>query len=245
MLSKEKNGVWLRLLLSALGVGTLLLLLYLILRALGWIDLDREELQQMIASAGAVAPLFYIGISFLQVTFVPIPGAVTILAGNYLFGAGAAFLYSYIGMLAGAMLAFFLGKWLGKPFVNWIAGGKEKTEGWLKKLKGREKVLLFFMFLFPFFPDDLLCAVAGILPVSTGGFLLMQLLTRATSIGATLLFMSGEVIPFHGWGLWVLGLVALLGVAAFFICWRYAERIDQLLAQLSDRILRKNKKDGS
>ncbi|MBQ8416531.1 MAG: TVP38/TMEM64 family protein [Clostridia bacterium] len=228
-----------KLILSCLVIGALLGALYLVMYLLGWTDLSQEELQALITSQGAVAPLVFILISFLQVTFVPIPGAVTILAGNYVFGAGQSFLYSYIGMLLGAMFAFALGKWIGRPFVNWIAGGSDKVDEWLAKLKGRENVLLFFMFLLPFFPDDILCSVAGILPIGWIGFLIMQIITRLTSVGATLLLMSGEIIPWHGWGLVVLALIAVLAIAAFIISYRNAERINRFLERMSDKILSK------
>lgn len=228
-----------KLILSCLVIGALVGALYLVMYLLGWTDLTQEELQEFITAQGAVAPLVFILISFLQVTFVPIPGAVTILAGNYVFGAGQSFLYSYIGMLTGAMFAFALGKWIGRPFVNWIAGGSEKVDEWLTKLKGRENVLLFFMFFLPFFPDDILCSVAGILPIGWIGFFIMQVITRLTSVGATLLLMSGEVIPWHGWGLVVLALIAVLAIVAFIISYRNAERINKALERLSDQILSK------
>ena len=110
---------------------------------------------------------------------------------------------------------------------------------WLAKLKGRENVLLFFMFLLPFFPDDILCSVAGILPIGWIGFLIMQIITRLTSVGATLLLMSGEIIPWHGWGLVVLALIAVLAIAAFIISYRNAERINRFLERTSDKILSK------
>ena len=138
-----------------LSVGVILAVLgavYLVAYLLGWTKLTQEELQNKIASTGAVAPLVYIFVSFVQVTFIPIPAAVTIVAGSYLFGAWQAFLYSYIGMMLGSVLAFGLGRWIGKPFVNWVTGGKEKTDEWIAKLKGRENVLLFFMFFFLRFP---------------------------------------------------------------------------------------------
>ena len=242
MQKSDKRGVLLRLLLSALGIGVLMLAAFLLMRRLGWTELTREELQSFIASTGAVAPLIYMLVSLLQVTLIPLPGAVTILAGNYLFGALEAFLYSYIAMLVGSMAAYCLGRAIGRPFVNWIAGGKEQADEWLKRLRGREAVLLFFMFLFPFFPDDLLCAVAGMLPITVGVFLVMQLITRATSIGATLLFMSGEVIPFSGWGIPVLVVLGILGIAAFAFCWRHADRIHLWMTRLADMILGKKGK---
>jgi uncharacterized membrane protein YdjX (TVP38/TMEM64 family) len=128
--------------------------------------------------------------------------------------------------MVGSVVSFALGKLLGRPFVNWVTGGQEKTDEWLKKLKGREGVLLFYMFLFPFFPDDLLCAVAGILPITWRSFLAMQAVTRTTSIGCTVLFLSGEIIPFHGWGIAVLAGVAALGITAFLLSMKYAREIE-------------------
>ena len=98
-----------KLIVSGVGIAALVGVIYLVMYLLGWTDLTQEELQTFITEQGAVAPLIFILISFLQVTFIPIPGAVTILAGNYVFGTVAAFVYSYIGMLSGAMFAFALG----------------------------------------------------------------------------------------------------------------------------------------
>lgn len=241
-MTKNKKAI-VRLLCSAAVIALILLGAYFIFKACGITDLTKEQLQEYISSTGAVAPLVFIGVSFLQVTFVPIPGAVTILAGNYLFGAGLSFLYSYIGMMLGGLLAFYLGRLIGRPYINWVAGGKEQADGWIKRLKGRETVFLFFAFLLPLFPDDLLCSVAGILPISFMTFLIMQIITRATSIGGTLLFMSGEVIPYHGWGLWVLGVIVVLSIAAFIVSLKYADKLNAFFDNFINKIiLRKGKK---
>ncbi len=129
---------------------------YLILRLFGWDNLSKEEVQAFIEGTGIFAPLVFIIISFVQVTIIPIPGAITILAGNYLFGAVESFIYSYIGMMLGAMFAFLLGRVIGRRFVDFMTGGKEKTDELINKLQGRENVLLFFMFFLPLFPDDAL-----------------------------------------------------------------------------------------
>ena len=246
-MTKEQKKLIKKLIGSALVIAAIVGTGYLVLRLLGWTDFSREQLQTFVQQAGVVAPLVYILISFLQVTLVPIPAAITILAGNYVFGVWLAFIYSYIGTLLGGMFAFFLGRWIGKPFVNWLSGSQEETDKWLQKLKGKENVLLFFMFLFPFFPDDLLCSVAGILPISWLGFFLMLVVTRATSAGGTLLFMSGEIIPFHGWGLFVLGGVAVIGIVAFIVCFKHSKVINEwyegLLYKISNcKIFRRKKK---
>lgn len=240
-MSENKKSV-LKLIISALIIAALIGIVYLIFHLLGWTDLTEEQLQEYIASTGAIAPLVFIFVSFLQVTFVPIPGAVTIIAGKFLFGPWISFLYSYIGMLAGALFAFWLGRAIGRPYINWVAGSKEKADEWIKKLKGREKVFLFFAFLLPLFPDDLLCSVAGILPVTWLEFLIMQLITRFTSIGATLFFMSGEIIPYEGWGLVVLCILAILAITAFILSLKYADKLNALFDKLINKIVGITKK---
>ena len=236
-MKKETKQTVIRLLLSCLVIALIVGVLWLILYLFGWTDLSREELQAVIESAGVAAPLLYILISFLQVTFVPIPGTITILAGNFVFGAFRTFLLSYIGMMLGSLFAFALGRVLGRPVVDWIAGGHDKVDEWIGKLHGRETVLLFFMFFLPLFPDDILCSVAGILPLGWVGFVLMQIVTRATSVGCTLLFLSGEVIPFDEvWGIALLALVGIACVVAFLLSFRYAEKINITLERFSDRV---------
>lgn len=236
-MKKETKQMMKKLVLSCLVIALIVGILWFVLYLLGWTNMTQEELQEIIRSAGVAAPLIYILISFLQVTFVPIPGSITILAGNFVFGAVEAFILSYIGMLAGSLFAFALGRWLGRPFVDWIVGGHDKVEEWISRLHGRETVLLFFMFFLPLFPDDILCSVAGILPIGWVGFILMQLITRLTSVGATLLFLSGEIIPFDEvWGIALLACVGILCVLAFVFSFRHAERINAALEAVSDKI---------
>ena len=97
---------FLRIGFSCLFILTIIVIAYLFFSAYGITKLTRNQIQEYIESTGAIAPLVFIGISFLQVTFVPIPGVVTILAGNYLFGPYLSFLYSYIGMIIGGVVAF-------------------------------------------------------------------------------------------------------------------------------------------
>ncbi len=241
-MKNQTKSIIIKLFGSFFLVLIILVLAFLVFDALGVTKLKREQIQQFVASTGALAPIVFIGVSFVQVTLIPIPGMVTILAGNYLFGPILSFLYSYIGMLLGSAFAWWLGRLIGRPYVNWVAGGKEQADAWLKRLNGRETVFLFFAFLLPLFPDDLLCSVAGILPISFFAFMVMQVITRATSIGASLLFMSGEIIPFHGWGLWVIGASVVVSVIVLMVCLKYAEKLNSFFDKVIDRLQNKVKK---
>lgn len=228
-----------KLLISVLVIGVIVLAAYLLLRHFGITDLSAEKIQEWVSSVGVWGPIAFIVISFLQVTFVPIPGAVTIVAGYYCFGFWGSFLYSYIGMMLGAILAYLLGRVIGRPFVIWLAGGEEKVDLWLAKLKGRENLLLFFMFFLPLFPDDLLCSVAGMIPQKPLTFLIMQLVTRTTSIGATLI---STTIALQGWPfLLLVALGALLLIPIFIWCYKNIERVNDFFIGIGNKIFKRKK----
>lgn len=228
-----------RLIISGLLIGIAIVITFFVLKHFGITELSQDELQEAIASTGAIAPLAFIFASFLQVTIIPIPSAVTVLAGSYLFGAFTSFFYSFIGIIAGALFAYWLGRLIGRPYINWIAGSREEADHWLAKLNGRENVFLFFAFLFPLFPDDLLCSVAGMLPVKFHTFVIMQVVTRITGISATLIFMSGAVIPYEGWGLWVIGVLCILAITLFVISMKYAVELNALFDSLVKKVANK------
>ena len=239
MEKNERKNLIKKLIWSSIGLAIFLLLVYIVLKKLGLTQISQSEMQEAISSTGAIAPLIFILVTFLQVTFIPIPSTIPIIVGSYLFGPILAFIYSYIGLMVGSIVAFYLGKALGRPFINWLSGGKEETDKWMKKLHGKEKILLFFMFLFPVFPDDLLCSIAGILPINFPTFLIMQVLTRATTVGCTLLFMSGEVIPFNAWGISLIVLAVIFCFFAFIYCFRNADKINDYFSKMYNKVFKK------
>lgn len=236
------KSIIIKIIISLLIIGLIILGLYFLFKYLGWTNLTKEELQAKIASTGVFAPIVFIVASFLQVTFIPIPSSVTIIVGNYLFGFWLSFLYSYIGIILGSIFAFYLGRWLGRSFVNWVVGDSKAVDEYLIKMKNKENVILFFMFLLPLFPDDALCSLAGILPISFLTFLFMQLLTRATSILGTLFFMSGEIIRYDALGISIIVIVCILALVAFYLSYKYADKINEIFYNIMDKITFRKKK---
>lgn len=232
-MKKERKRTICRLVVLALIIGAFYGVCAWISNLFGLTEISRDELQSMIESTGVVGPLVYFVICALQVTFIPLPNAVTVLAGNYAFGTLPAFIYSYIGTFLGSMLSYGLGKWIGRRFAIWVAGSKERLKKWIKRLKGREFVVLSLMFFFPFFPDDVLCVVAGLFPsISWRGFTVLQLVTRATTTSATLLFMSGDVIPFDEiWGIVLISVAVVLCIVAVILCFKYINKINGFLCR--------------
>ncbi len=244
-LSKRTKFI-IKLVISCVVIIGIILGLYFLFKHFGILDITQEQLQEYIEGFGVWAPLIFILISFLQVTFVPIPSSISIIVGSFLFGFWPSFFYSFIGIFLGSILAFLLGKFIGRPFVNWVAGGKETVDKYLLKMKGKEKIVVFFMFLFPFFPDDLICAICGILPISWLFFIATQIITRTTSILGNLLFLSGEFIPYNEpWGIATIVILCVLGVAAFLICLKFSDQINALFDKFTSWLSSKFQKNKS
>ena len=240
---QNKKNLIIKLIVSALILALFLGLMYLIFYKLGITELTQEEIQSYLESKGALAPLLFILITFLQVTFIPIPSTITVLVGNYLFGFWASYLYSFIGMIVGSILAFYLGRWFGKKFIYWLVNDKEMVDSYLNKIKNKGNVLLFFMFIFPFFPDDLLCSIAGILPMSGFSFFLMQLFTRGVTILTTLFMLGGDIIPFSGWGIPFNICLCLIFAIIFYIAYKNAEKISDYINKIVEKLKKRKSKN--
>ncbi len=186
-----------------------------------------DALREYIGNAGSMAAFIYVLFCFLQVILLPVPGSIAVGVGVAMFGPLKCALFSLIGILLGSIAAFAIGRWIGYKAVCWIVG-KESIDKWLKKLKGRDYLILSLMFLLPLFPDDVLCFVAGLSSMTWGFFIVMITVTRVISIFSTA--YSFELIPFTTWWgilIWVT-LLALVVLAFWLVC-KYYERIDKFL----------------
>jgi uncharacterized membrane protein YdjX (TVP38/TMEM64 family) len=215
--------------------------LYFIAANNGWLDVFKsvEKLQEYISGFGIWAPLVFCAIQVLQVIISPIPGNITTLAGGLLFGFGSGFMYSYISIVLGSILAFALARAFGKPLVVRLVGEKI-THKYMDVLSSRQKVVLILMFLLPFFPDDALCLIAGLSGISWGFFIVIQLLARPAGILFSALVGSGAVsVPIWGWGI----IIALsLGIMALSV--KYSPQIDAFMKRhVTDRFRKNEQKD--
>lgn len=239
-----KKELFKKLVLSTVVLTVFLGLVYLVFYELGLTELSQDEIQSFLESKGALAPMLFILITFLQVTFIPIPSTITVLVGNYLFGFWTSYLYSFIGMMIGSVFAFYLGRWFGKKFIYWLVADKEMVDRYLFKIKNKGNVLLFFMFIFPFFPDDLLCSVAGVLPITGFSFTIMQIFTRGITILTTLFMLSGDVIPFSGWGIPFNISLCLIFAIIFYIAYKNSEVISERFGKIIDKIFKRKSKNN-
>ncbi len=195
-----------------------------------------DKIQTFLSKYGAYAGIIFIIIQFLQVTLIPLPAALTTMAGVALFGFWPTFLYSVVGMMIGSMLAFYLGRKFGVKLIIWLFG-KNAYNKYIKITQGKDKVVLTLMFLFPFFPDDLLCIVAGITDMKYWQFFIIMLITRPINI----LIMEGAFkgfssIPLTGYGIPIWIAIIFIALVAVVLAFKFSSKLESALMSFFNKI---------
>lgn len=146
---------------------------------------------------------------FAQVTIIPIPAlpiyvfcnnTSLVANGNSftdLFSLRTLFFTIFVvsACMAGSIVAYWLGRIGGKKTVKWIAGDEEEFNNWTKILNRKKgKHIYFATILFPIFPDDVLCIVAGALKMDFGFFLIANLIGKFIGAFCSLLFLRTPYI---------------------------------------------------
>ena len=186
---------------------------------------DLENIKKLIIKSGGWGVVVCFLIHVLQVVVLPFPGFIFYLATTAIYGSFWGFVICYISAVVGSIIGFFIGKKFGKKAVAWCIG-KEDTEKYSAFLSKKGKVPFIIMQILPFFPDDILCMVAGLSNMSYKFFITTIIFVRPVYIAFVCFLGTGNVIPFSGWGTfcWIVIFAVLITVGLLYI--KYQEKID-------------------
>jgi uncharacterized membrane protein YdjX (TVP38/TMEM64 family) len=175
---------------------------------------DPERLRAVLSGFGPFAPLAFVVLQAAQVLVAPIPGPALALAAGYLFGWQLGTLYSMIGVTIGSALAITIARRFGRPAVERFVAPHALAR-FDDFLDARGQIGLFVVFLFPGFPDDVLCFIAGLTDVPVRRLVLLVAVARTPAF--LVVAVAGERAATDLVGasviLAVLTLVAALGYA--------------------------------
>lgn len=123
---------------------------------------NKNDVIKFITSFGILSPLFFIILQIFQVIFPIIPGGMYAFSSVLLFGPFYGFIYNYIGICIGSLLAFYLAKKYGLKIVRKFVS--ETTIYKYLPYINNNKFNIFFIIsiLLPVFPDDVICFIAGL-----------------------------------------------------------------------------------
>lgn len=169
-----------------------------------------EELREWIAGFGAAAGVVYFVLQLMTVIIAPIPSNVSTAAGALALGFWPGFLLGASAVVVGSLIVFTLAKRLGEPFVRRFVNQKT-LQKYMPVIEKKRDAFMFLALLLPFFPDDLLCILAGLSGMSTMRFFVIALVTRPWGLVVASAVGSGAIsMPLWGWALIVLGAAALM-----------------------------------
>ena len=220
-----KDRKWvLTLLLTILLLGAILLLSWRtgFFQAADSVEALQEYIERWTPYSHAV---FFI-VQFSSVVLAPIPSNITAVVGALLFGTIPAFLITTAAVLTGSMVVFALARVRGRNFVDRVVSQKI-SDRYRSVIKNKRDSFLVLVFLFPFFPDDIICILAGVTDISAMRFFVIAALTRPWGL-LVACAVGGSAVAIPWWGMILLGAA---GIAIFLLGMKYGDRIERTLIQ--------------
>jgi len=179
-------------------------------------------IQEWLADAGPWAPLIFIAAMTGAVVFSPIPSAPLSIAAGLSFGLVWGTVYTLIGAETGAIIAFLVARWLGRPrLAGRLSPAAMRYIDELSDRVGARTIL--FMRLLPVFSFDLVSYAAGLTTIALPRFALVTLVGMTPPVIAIVAIGSNytdrSVLSFL-----ILGVLVLSTVGALLVGW-YRRRL--------------------
>lgn len=185
---------------------------------LRWFN-DPEAVRQAIQGSGFWGPAILFVLFVLQTFLAFIPGQALMIASGYIYGFTEGFLITWLSLVIGGQLAFWLARRYGRRFAEkWIPPAV--LNRWDRNAASQGIGFFTLTLVLPLFPNDAMCYVAGLGRISGQRFLIANLLGRGLASFFTVLVGAyGSKIPVQVW----VGAGAL--VLLVLIAWQIAKRI--------------------
>lgn len=158
-----------------------------------------EELKLFLKSKGKLALFIIYLLQIFQVVVAFIPSDIINLTSGYILGPFFGFIVSYLGLVSGTIIAFYISRLFGKNIVLKLV--KEET---LNKISNKvssnmSTTNILILSIIPFMPRDVLVYALGLTNIKPKKFLLPYLLARIPlvlilSITGDTLFKNDEYI---------------------------------------------------
>lgn len=126
-IQKLKAKIQIKRLWPWLSGALVLLILAGLWQPVSRIGANPTTLRIWIEQRGPLAPLVFVGLNVIQIVVAPIPGYPVQVLGGLLFGFVPGSIYTVGGMTLGGTLAAWLGRRLGRPWLEKRMGAETLT----------------------------------------------------------------------------------------------------------------------
>lgn len=153
---------------------------------------SRQKIEQNLQQLGMLAPVAFTALQAVQVVLPILPGGIGCLVGVLMFGAWKGFLYNYIGICIGSVMAFLLARKCGMPLIRMLFSEKliDRYQKWTDENHRFARLFAIAIFL-PVAPDDFLCFLAGTTRMPLRVFTWIILLGKPAAIALYSLGLTG------------------------------------------------------
>lgn len=143
---------------------------------------DKEQLNALLSQFNNYDKLAFVAIRAFQTVIKIIPAEPLEIGSGYLYGTWGGLLYCMLGTLTGSFVIIALSKLFGRRLVN-VFFPIEKINS-LKFLQNKKRVYqtLFFIYLIPGTPKDVLTYAASITDLNMIKFMVITSIARIPSI---------------------------------------------------------------
>lgn len=224
----KKVTIRLGVLLLLLGVSYLLVaqIMEMVEGDVDWSQVfsSRDSVRHFVEQFAPYDMLVFMFLQIAQVVIAPIPANVLALAGGALFGLWGGFLVSSTGLIIGSLIAFGIARLFGRPVVEAFVDPRH-IDRYIDGVANRHFLILLVVVLMPFFPDDVICFVAGLSSMPLPAFVFLIVLGRTPGMLVSSLVGSGvAVIPWWGWLL-----IAIASATVLVLTFRYRTALERKL----------------
>lgn len=204
--------------LLILVLGIIALGTYFILRACGFTTKEdfiklRDNVGENIWFWGIIVLLQVVQVVFIPISNQIITVPVALLFNNELW---KVFLASWLGIVIGTIILYFIGRFGGKKLLNWLLSDKEQADrcvNWLKKGKAFYLVGMFIGFI----PDDILTTLAGTSKYNFWYVLVVSIVSRGVCCALSVWGFGYLTHYWWGWLILGVGLSLILLLTIFLI----------------------------
>lgn len=177
---------------------------------------DQQRIRDYLRGYGAWGPIVSVALMVTQVIFAPIPASVVQLANGVVYGKFWGTVLNFVGQMAGAIMAFYIARALGKRTVEKMIGkiSGNAFENWVDRWGGKA---LFVVRAIPGMPSDFISYVSGLTNIRPRTYILA---TAAGYIPQSILYAwLGDSAMEWFWWIIIGGFVVsgLIGLIAWFV----------------------------
>lgn len=146
-----------------------------------------EDVEIFLEKYEIASVFIYLGCQVVQIVISIIPGQALQFAAGYIYGFWLGFLLSIIGIALGTISTFGLARILGKDALYLIFGEKRFSKFVDRLNSKRAFIAIFFIYLIPGLPKDLVGYAAGISKMKLWPFLILSLIARTPALMISLM----------------------------------------------------------